>query len=347
MIARSPSSRSMNDRASRGTRGLTEVRGSYYSVVGRRYLEDLLGSFGEYIDGLKYAGGSFALMSRRDVREVNDLAHEHGLYVSTGGWVERVLGFGREAVRRYIAECGELGFDVVELSSGFISLSEADLLALVREVKAAGLKPKPELGVQFGAGGATAAQELEAEGVRDVTWVIDRARRCLEAGAELVMIESEGITESVRAWRTDVVSAIVSVLGNRAGDVRGRRPAGVRVVREDLRAGREPLHRPQPDRAARMPAHRRVGHQEHLGPCGGLCTRGNSRPSRHMSANRLFSPRPSRRGSAHRGSCRWWAGVVSGSGGSRLRCCGPWCGGPRCPRLSLPPSAWRGGALGL
>src|SRR5439155_27230143 len=42
------------------TRGLTEIRAPYYSVVGRRYLEDLFELVGEYVDSLKFAGGSFA-----------------------------------------------------------------------------------------------------------------------------------------------------------------------------------------------------------------------------------------------------------------------------------------------
>lgn len=32
------------------TKGLTEIRGSYYSVVGTRYLEDVLESAGAWID---------------------------------------------------------------------------------------------------------------------------------------------------------------------------------------------------------------------------------------------------------------------------------------------------------
>ena len=76
-----------------------------------------------------------------------------------------------------------------------------------------GLKAKPEVGIQFGAGGATSAGELEAEGTRDVSSTIRLGQRHLDAGAELVMIESEGITENVRAWRTDVIARIVSELG--------------------------------------------------------------------------------------------------------------------------------------
>ena len=196
------------------SRGLTEIRGSYYAFVGRTYLSDLLDTMGDYVDGVKYAGGSFALMPRQRVKEINDLAHGHQAYVSTGGWIEHVLAHGgAEDVARYIGEAQALGFDMIELSTGFISLPADDLVALIKAVKAAGLKPKPELGIQFGAGGATPAAELAAEGTRDVSWLIAQARRCLDAGAERIMIESEGITESVQSWRTDAAAKIIDALG--------------------------------------------------------------------------------------------------------------------------------------
>jgi phosphosulfolactate synthase (CoM biosynthesis protein A) len=195
-------------------RGLTEIRGPYYAVMGTRYLADILETMGDYVDGVKFAGGSFALMPRSRVREINDLAHKYNAYVSTGGWIEHVLiRGGPPMVARYIGEAQALGFDVIELSTGFISLPPDDLLALVKAVKAAGLDPKPELGIQFGAGGATAAAELAAEGTRDVKWLVALARRCLDAGAGRIMIESEGITESVETWRTDVPAQIVDALG--------------------------------------------------------------------------------------------------------------------------------------
>src|SRR5258707_3164473 len=43
--------------------GLTEIRGPYYTPMGRRYLEDVLETMGEYGDSLKFAGGSFALFA--------------------------------------------------------------------------------------------------------------------------------------------------------------------------------------------------------------------------------------------------------------------------------------------
>ena len=124
-----------------------------------------------------------------------------------------MLTHGSRAVESYIEECKKLEFDIIEISSGFISIPIDDWLRLIEKVQHAGLKAKPEVGIQFGAGGATATSELEAEGTRDVEWAILQARRFVDAGAYMIMIESEGITENVKVWRTDVVAKIINGLG--------------------------------------------------------------------------------------------------------------------------------------
>jgi len=204
----------VNDRPPKPrSRGVTEIRGPYYTPMGKRYLQDILETMGTYVDALKFAGGSFSLMPRQAVKELIDLCHDYGVLVDTGGFMETVLTQGREAVDHYIRECKNLGFDIVEISSGFISIPTDDWLRLVEKVKQAGLKAKPEVGIQFGAGGASSTEELEAEGTRDPEWAIAQAKRFLEAGAHMIMIESEGITENVKTWRTDVPAKIVDALG--------------------------------------------------------------------------------------------------------------------------------------
>src|SRR5579871_639321 len=195
------------------SRGITEIRGPYYTPLGKRQLEDILETMGNYVDALKFAGGSFSLMPRRVVSEIVALCHDYNVLVSTGGFIEHVLTQGPEAVERYIEECKALGFDIIEVSSGFITVPADDWLRLAEKVQKSGLKAKPEVGIQFGAGGATRAEELEAEGTRDVGRAIGLARRFLAAGAYQVMIESEGITENVKAWRTDVPARIADELG--------------------------------------------------------------------------------------------------------------------------------------
>lgn len=193
--------------------GITEMRGPYYTPVGKRYLLDILETMGAYVDIFKFSGGSFSLMPRKAVQELIATCHEHDVLVSTGGFIERVITQGPEAVDRYLEECREMEFDIVEISSGFISMPLEDLVSLVQRVHDLGMKAKPEIGIQFGAGGASSVEELEAEGTSDPSQAIRAAKRYLEAGAHLIMVESEGITENVRRWRTDVVARIVNELG--------------------------------------------------------------------------------------------------------------------------------------
>src|SRR5437763_14110082 len=78
------------------TRGVTEIRGPYYSAMGPRYLRDVLETMGEHVDALKFAGGSFTLMPEPALTEILEVAHEHDVLVSTGGFIEHVLTLGAE-----------------------------------------------------------------------------------------------------------------------------------------------------------------------------------------------------------------------------------------------------------
>jgi phosphosulfolactate synthase (CoM biosynthesis protein A) len=204
----------MNEREGKPRqRGVTEIRGPYYSVMGKRYLSDVLETMGQYVDSLKFAGGSFTLIPDEALKGIIETAHAHDVMVSTGGFIEYVLTQGKEAVDKYIEACREVGFDIIELSGGFISIPTDDWLRLVERVQKAGLKAKPEVGIQFGAGGDTAAGELQTEGTRDPEWMIAQARRFIDAGAYMIMIESEGITENADPWRTDVPAEVINSLG--------------------------------------------------------------------------------------------------------------------------------------
>jgi phosphosulfolactate synthase (CoM biosynthesis protein A) len=193
--------------------GVTEIRGPYYTPLGKRALLDILETMGAYVDIFKFSAGSFSLMPESAVRDLIDTCHAHDVRVSTGGFIEHVLTLGPGAVDRYLKECKRLGFDIVEVSSGFIAIPDDDLVRLVEKVGSLGMLPKPEVGIQFGAGGASSVSELESEGVSDPSRAIRQAKRYLEAGAHLVMIESEGVTEQVRSWRTDVPARFINELG--------------------------------------------------------------------------------------------------------------------------------------
>ncbi|MCX2818959.1 phosphosulfolactate synthase [Haladaptatus sp. F3-133] len=194
--------------------GITEIRGPYYDPMGPRELRDILETMGEYVDIYKFSGGSFALMSEDSVTELIGICHEHDVEVSTGGYIENVLIRDNDKVRDYFEEAERLGFDIVEISSGFLAMG-TDALVRLTEVAAEeyGIEPKPEINVQFGAGGASDPEQLERQRQQDPEQAVREGRRHLEAGADLLMVEAEGITEEVEDWRTDVAYTIANELG--------------------------------------------------------------------------------------------------------------------------------------
>ncbi|WP_232702492.1 phosphosulfolactate synthase [Halobacterium wangiae] len=194
-------------------RGITEIRGPYYDPMGPRELRDILETMGRYVDIYKFSGGSFALMPEDAVRELIDTCHEFDVEVSTGGFIENVLVRDHDQVEAYVEEAGELGFDIVEISSGFLAIDVDDMVALTELVAEKGLKAKPEINIQFGAGGASSVEELESEEAIDPASAVAEAERHLDAGAYKIMVESEGITERVREWRTDVAFEIANEVG--------------------------------------------------------------------------------------------------------------------------------------
>src|SRR5437763_14962837 len=115
---------------------------------------------GEHVDGLKFAGGSFTLMPERALTEILEVAHDFDVLVSTGGFIEHVLTLGADATDRYIEEVARVGFDILEISAGFISIPTHDILRLVDRSQRPALKSKPEVGIQFCAGDATTPDEL-------------------------------------------------------------------------------------------------------------------------------------------------------------------------------------------
>lgn len=130
-------------------------------------------------------------MPEKRLRDFIDIAHKHNCYVSTGGFIERVLASSagdKQMIKKYLKTCKDFGFDVLEISCGFLSLPADDWTQLVKLVNSYGLKSKPEVGIQWGAGGDASIEELERAGTRDPKWLIQRAKRFLDAGAHVCSI---------------------------------------------------------------------------------------------------------------------------------------------------------------
>jgi phosphosulfolactate synthase (CoM biosynthesis protein A) len=191
--------------------GIIEIRGPYYTAVTPTYLDDLLEMYGDYIDGFKFAGGSQRLLSIDILKRIIDICHKHDVYVSTGGFIERVIVQASEAVDRYLEECKRLGFDMVEVSSGLAPIPLRDKVEIIRQVKKLGMKPKPEISLMVGAGAGTHIVGYEtATKLRTLEDLVNEINMHLKAGAEIIMVESEGLTEDLppEEWRTDIIKKL-------------------------------------------------------------------------------------------------------------------------------------------
>lgn len=205
------------------TTGLTEIRGPYYEAFSIQQLSDLLETWGYYIDGFKFAGGTQALLDARRVKDFTDIAHEHQVYVNTGGFIERIAIQDPKNIDAYLDETKTLGFDVVEVSSGMFEhpgdFSLDQQVEIVKRVQRLGLKPKPEITIMSGVGGGSKefGYSEAIKSVKTIDQLITEGERFFEAGAFMLMIESEGITEGIedpKEWRSDVIFALIEKFGH-------------------------------------------------------------------------------------------------------------------------------------
>jgi phosphosulfolactate synthase (CoM biosynthesis protein A) len=203
--------------------GLIEIRGPYYEAFTVNQLKDLLSVWGYYIDGFKFAGGVQSLLEKRIVKEFTDLAHQHQVYVNTGGFIERIVIQDPNNVDHYLNETKELGFDVVEVSSGMFEHPDdfklKDQINIVKKVKKLGLKPKPEITIMSGVGGGSKefGYGEKIKSVKKLENLIEEGERFFDAGAYMLMVESEGITEGIedsKDWREDIIFGLIEKFGH-------------------------------------------------------------------------------------------------------------------------------------
>lgn len=79
-----------------GWSGSTGSSDCYYAF------QDIFESMGQFVDGLKFSGGSHSLMPKSFIEEVVKRAHQHDVYVSTGDWAEHLIRNGPSAFKEYV-----------------------------------------------------------------------------------------------------------------------------------------------------------------------------------------------------------------------------------------------------
>lgn len=164
--------------------GLTMVLGeSVLTTGGLNYLDDLLAVNGAWIDWYKFVWSAFPLQPPRLVEEKIDRLNDHDVLSFTGGnFLEAALVQGYED--EFFEALTETSCPGLEVSSTVIDISVAEKARLIEKAVDYGLHVHGEIGRKAtGTGGdhlstATVIEEMEA---------------CLDAGADIVVYETEEV----------------------------------------------------------------------------------------------------------------------------------------------------------
>ncbi|KAJ6769685.1 PROTEIN HEAT-STRESS-ASSOCIATED 32 [Salix purpurea] len=176
--------------------GVTEMRGPQYTILSQNMLQDVFETVGQFVDGLKFSGGSHSLMPKSFIKEVIDMAHRHDVYVSTGDWAEHLLHKGPTAFKENVKAWG---LTPVELNVGSLGSSLTSQTF--------------PIGGHRGFGAYVPPAPRSSEMVEDVNLLINMAERCLEAGADMIMIDADDICKDADSLRADIIAKVIGRLG--------------------------------------------------------------------------------------------------------------------------------------
>ena len=176
-------------------RGLTIVadRG-----MGMNRVADLIETAGDYIDFVKIAIGAFRLQNEAFLRLKIDALHRAQISTFFAGDVLEAA-FMQGVSAQFYATVKSLGAQAVEVSSAQVAMSLEDKCALIRMAQDAGLKVIAEAG-QKGHEDWTASQ----------SYVFAQVESYKKAGAWKVLVQGEGISEGVSAFKGDLILNLIA-----------------------------------------------------------------------------------------------------------------------------------------
>jgi phosphosulfolactate synthase len=158
-------------------------------------LEDRLKLIGPYVDLGKIAVGTSRLYQEDYLRSKLALYKEFGIRPFLGGQFQEYVFAtqGEKAIPAFLAEAKRVGFDVVEISDNCVPLNPDERKAQIRMALDHGLAVIGEVGSKTD---ITVAADL-----------VDQARDCFEAGAELAIVEGAELVEN-GVPKTDLINEL-------------------------------------------------------------------------------------------------------------------------------------------
>ena len=123
------------------TRGLTMVLDK---GLGLHQAEDLMEA-APYIDIIKLGWGTSRLFSEKTIRAKVELYKKHNIYVGNGGTFFEIA-HTQGKTEQFFNYCREIGFNLIEISNGSISLSSQTKSEAIRLAASLGFRVISEVG---------------------------------------------------------------------------------------------------------------------------------------------------------------------------------------------------------
>jgi len=153
--------------------GLTLVRDPGLSA---RQLEEMLDTFGEFVDYAKIKQFELFYMGAELTRSKVALYRHHSVTPFCGGTVIEAAII-RDKVAQTLSALHEIGFRAIELSDNIVELTLAEKIALVRQAVAAGFEVLFEYGKKYD------------QDPIDVASASDEIQTLMQAGASRIILE--------------------------------------------------------------------------------------------------------------------------------------------------------------
>ena len=147
-------------------------------------VRDVLEMAGPYIDFGKIAVGTARLYDLSYLRRKLALYRRHKVRAFIGGqFMEYVYAvYGDSMLPRYLDEAKRVGFQVIEISDNCVPLTRTERMSQIRLARKHGLAVFGEVG----------SKDMK----NDARKLVSQAEDCLEAGAELVLVEAAELIEN-------------------------------------------------------------------------------------------------------------------------------------------------------
>jgi phosphosulfolactate synthase len=159
---------------------------------------DLIEAGGEYIDLVKIAIGAFRLQKENFLKRKIEALHRAQIGVFFAGDVSEAA-FMQGVSAQFYATVKAFGAEAVEVSSAQVAMSLRDKCHLIRMAQDAGLRVIAEAG-QKGHEDWTASQ----------SYIFAQVEAYRKAGAWKVLVQGEGISEGVAAFKGDLILNLVA-----------------------------------------------------------------------------------------------------------------------------------------